>query len=170
MTRTTLYLFALFVFALDQLTKRWVVMRLPLNEIGKVLIPNFLMLTRTSNTGSAFGLFPGSTLILAAAALIAVSAIIVYVARQKQGLSVLLGIALALPLGGALGNFIDRIRLGYVVDFIDARVGSYQWPVFNVADSAICIGVALLAIYYLRMDAHTDDEADRPEPSHVENK
>ena len=61
-----------------------------------------------------------------------------------------LAVALALPLGGALGNFADRVRLRYVVDFFDLHVRTHQWPVFNIADSAICVGVALLTLRFWR--------------------
>jgi len=149
MTKTTVYLLAAFVLVLDQLTKVWAVAHLPLDTPSVVLISRVLYLTRTSNTGSAFGLFPGSTEVLAVAALLAAAAIVIYVARQRTAFSPMIGFALALPLGGALGNFLDRVRLSYVVDFIDLRIGTYQWPVYNVADSAICVGVALLAIMFL---------------------
>ena len=173
MTKTTVFLLAAAVIALDQLTKRWAVANLALDTPSVVLISKVLYLTRTSNTGSAFGLFPGSTAILAIAALAAALGIVAYVVRQRSTLSPLLGIALALPLGGALGNCIDRARLSYVVDFIDLRIGTYQWPVFNVADSAICIGVALLAIVFLKHGngaPHESNHGDSaiPEHSHVD--
>ncbi len=149
MSKLTLFLLAIFVLALDQLTKHWAVRAIALDS-SIVLIPKFLYLTRTTNTGSAFGLFPTATVILAVASLAAAVAIIVYVWRHKDGMPLLTALGLALPLGGALGNFLDRSRLGYVVDFVDVRFGSYPFPVFNVADSAICIGVLLLAINYLK--------------------
>jgi signal peptidase II len=164
MTRPTIFLLAALVLALDQLTKHWAVRHLPLDQIGVVLLPHVLYLTRTSNTGSAFGLFPGSTVVLAAVALIAATAIAAYVVRHPM-VPAALGIALALPLGGALGNFLDRVRIGHVVDFIDARIGSYEWPVFNVADSAICIGVAILALIYAKQSVSDHPASAETEPS-----
>ncbi|HEX5324205.1 MAG TPA: signal peptidase II, partial [Capsulimonadaceae bacterium] len=83
-------------------------------------------------------------------ALAAVIGIIAYAVRAHWPMAVLTGLALALPLGGAAGNFLDRVRLGHVVDFLDVRIGDYNWPIFNVADSAICVGVVLLACSFLR--------------------
>jgi signal peptidase II len=168
MSKATVYVLAAFVFALDQVTKHWAVSHLALDTQSVPLIPRVLYFTRTSNTGSAFGLFPGSSQILALAALAAAIAISVYVARSRTLLPWMIGIALALPLGGALGNFLDRIRLSYVVDFIDLRIGTYQWPVFNVADSAICIGVALLAIVFVTHDRAKDNDSTAPQKSLVE--
>ncbi|MFQ5933912.1 MAG: signal peptidase II, partial [Dehalococcoidia bacterium] len=90
--------------------------------------------------GSAFGLFTNQTLILTIAAVIGVGFIAFFLIRGS-GNSVLLSISLALQLGGAIGNIIDRVAYGHVIDFVDLRV----WPIFNVADSSITIGVLLLA-------------------------
>lgn len=103
------------------------------------LIPGMLHLTYVQNTGAAFGLFQGFTgafvlISLGVAAWVALELI------RHRHQAVLTQSALALVLGGAIGNLIDRLWLGYVIDFIDVRV----WPVFNVADSAISVGVALL--------------------------
>ena len=107
---------------------------------GLPLLPPVLHLTYVQNTGAAFGLFRGWAVMFVAASVL----IIGWIARQllrpsaPWPRSVLWGYGLVL--GGAVGNLLDRIRLGYVVDFLDLRV----WPVFNVGDSAITIGVALL--------------------------
>ncbi len=168
MTRFTALLLAAFIFALDRATKIWAVHRLPLDQQGITLIQRVLYFTRTSNTGSAFGLFSHSTVLLAAGSLLAALVIAYYIFRQRHALPVMLGIALSLPLGGALGNFYDRARHGSVVDFIDLRIGSYEWPVFNVADSAICIGVALLALYSFRTMASEADPALNQPPTKTE--
>jgi len=147
--RSAFYGLALLVLALDQVSKRWVA-GLFLPGDSRDLLPGFFSLTYVRNTGGAFGILPAGTLALAGAALLAAGAIVVYVSRLKTPLPLLLAIALALPLGGALGNFADRVRLRYVVDFFDVHLGVHQWPVFNVADSAICVGVALLAFYFWR--------------------
>jgi len=146
---TVFYLLALLVLAADQLSKHWVA-GLFLPGDSRDLLPGFFSLTYVRNTGGAFGILPAGTLALAVAALLAAVAIVVYVSRVKGPLPLLLAVALALPLGGALGNFADRVRLRYVVDFFDVHIGIHQWPVFNVADSAICVGVTLLAFYFWR--------------------
>lgn len=168
MSRTLFYTLALLVLAADQLTKQWVLRVYPTwpqTDFGysRDLIPGFFSLTYVNNTGGAFGILPSGTQLLALAALAAAVAIIVYTFRVKEPLSRWLAVALALPLGGAVGNLLDRVRLHYVVDFLDVHLGRhYQWPVFNVADSAICIGVALLAFYFWRQPA-----GDKPGPNPV---
>jgi signal peptidase II len=151
--RRLLYSLALLVLIADQWTKRWVLSAYPTwpsdgGDYSRDLIPGFFSFTYVHNTGGAFGILPEGTQLLALAALIAAVGIIVYTVRARSPLPRLLGFALALPLGGSLGNLLDRVRLHYVVDFLDVHVGVHQWPVFNVADSAICLGVGLLAVYF----------------------
>ena len=125
-------------------------------EDDLVLIPGFFSLSFNVNTGGAFGIFQQGTLLLALAAAIAAAAIIAYTIRAKMPLPKLLAVALALPLGGAVGNLVDRVHLHHVVDFLAFYVGParrWPFPIFNLADSAICIGVGLLALYYSRQPA-----------------
>ncbi len=155
MKRRAFYALALLVFVSDQLTKQWVLRVYPSwpdsdGAFSREIIPGFFALTYVRNTGGAFGILPTGTFGLALAALAAAVAIVVYTIRARSPLPRLLAFALALPLGGSLGNLIDRVRLHYVVDFLDVYVGPHHWPVFNVADSAICVGVALLAISFGR--------------------
>lgn len=155
MTRPAFLSLALLILVLDQLSKQWVVRVYPSWPNGSGgysldLVPGLLALTYVHNTGGAFGILPTGTLGLAFAALVAATAIVVFVARARSPLPRLLALALALPLGGSLGNLLDRVRLRYVVDFLDVHWGSHQFPVFNVADSAICVGVALLAWHFWR--------------------
>lgn len=149
MTRLGFYSLAGLVLVADQGTKHLVAGAFQPGD-SRVVLPGLFSLTFVRNTGGAFGILPAGTLGLAAAALLAAGAIIVYTSRLPRPLPRVLAVALALPLGGALGNFLDRVRLRYVVDFFDLHVGRHQWPVFNIADSAICIGVALLASYFWR--------------------
>ena len=157
MSRWAIYSIALLVLLADQAAKAWVLAahwRWP--EDDRVLVPGFFSLSFNVNTGGAFGILPHGTLLLALAAAVAAVAIILYTMRAKMPLSPLLGAALALPLGGAVGNLLDRVRLGHVVDFLALYAGPdrrWQFPVFNVADTAICIGVGLLALYYGRQPA-----------------
>ena len=149
MARPVFFALAVLILALDQLSKFLIVRVLPEGASFNIL-PGVFYLTHTTNTGAAFGVFPRATPVLALTALVAVVGIIVYALRASWPVTYLVGTALALPLGGATGNFLDRARLGYVVDFLDVRIGAFSWPVFNVADSAICIGVGLLAYTALR--------------------
>lgn len=150
MSRWTVYSLALLVLILDQISKAWVARTFVLNG-SRDLIPDFFSLTFVRNTGGAFSILPNQARFLALAAAFAAVAIIVSTARTRGRLPRVLGVALALPLGGALGNLTDRVRFGSVVDFLDWHIGTHQWPVSNIADVAICIGVALLAIYFWRL-------------------
>ena len=143
------YLFlSLGVVVLDQWTKWLVEVHLP-HHTSHPLIPGFLNLTHVRNTGVAFGLFAsegidGSWLLtlLGLAALAAVAVYFWYAPARDR----MLLVALSLVVGGAIGNLIDRVSSGAVTDFIDVYVGTHHWPSFNVADSAISIGIVLMAI------------------------
>jgi signal peptidase II len=128
----------------DQVTKTLVVMRLAPGE-SHPLLPPIISLTHVQNTGAAFGLFKGQQLVFVGLSLIVIGWLI-WELRAPQRLASIVRWGSALILGGASGNLIDRLRLGYVTDFIDCHV----WPVFNVGDSAITIGVGLLLIQSLR--------------------
>jgi signal peptidase II len=137
------------VVGLDQLTKAVVVRSIGLHDYVP-LIDGLLSLSHVRNHGAAFGLLsdwnlPYQSLLLSVLSLAALGAIATYFMRLPTTAR-LPRLALALVLGGAVGNVIDRLRLGYVVDFVHVYWREYQWPDFNVADSAITIGVALLVI------------------------
>lgn len=123
-----------------------------------------LSLTYTTNTGAAFGLFPDHGTLFIIVAVVVITAIIFYYYHLPAGYG-LARFALGLQLGGALGNLIDRVRQGYVVDFVDLNFWPLQnWPVFNLADSAIVVGVGLLALTMLREDlADQDNEVGTSE-------
>ncbi|MDQ6693204.1 MAG: signal peptidase II [Chloroflexota bacterium] len=140
---------ALLVIVLDQLSKAWVVANVSLRE-ARPVIQGFARLRYTQNSGAAFGFFQGWTGALSIAAVAVVIAIFVSASRSGSN-SRLTTLALGLVVGGALGNLVDRIRLGYVVDFFEVygpqvRLNNtvYTFPVFNLADSAITVGVLLL--------------------------
>ena len=147
--RTPAYAFALVVFALDQLTKWLVTGPLGLVVEGQkiVLLPIF-SLTRVHNHGFSLGLGQAQTdlqrwLLVAGTSIIAII-VAWWIAREEKGGE---RMALALVLGGALGNIVDRVRLGYVVDFLDLHFGEWRpFLVFNVADAAISIGVVILLL------------------------
>lgn len=137
------------VVALDQATKAAIDGLLSLHE-SRALIDGLLQITYVRNYGAAFGLFSSASLphqstMFAVLSLVALLAIGVY-AWKLPSSSRLPRSGLALIMGGALGNLLDRVRLGYVIDFVDAYWGSHHWPAFNAADSAISIGVSLLVL------------------------
>ena len=137
------------VAAFDQLTKYLVVRRLELHE-SVAIIPGLVDFTHVRNTGAAFGLlnaveFPGKPLVIAAIALVALAVMGAYAAQLPAEHRVA-RIGLALILGGAAGNLIDRIRQGYVVDYVDVYRGDWHFWAFNVADAAITAGVILIVL------------------------
>ena len=135
---------AIFIFLLDQLSKFFISRNVGINESVPV-IKNILHITFVRNTGAAFGILKSGTLLFTVISVLAAIAIIAYLVRNANA-SFLKNIALSVILGGVLGNLVDRLRFGYVIDFLDFRI----WPVFNVADSAITIGVFLLIFILLR--------------------
>jgi signal peptidase II len=142
--------------ALDRWTKILVQNRFDLNESISV-IDGFFNITYVRNTGVAFGIFssissPAKSVLLSVFTAFAAVVVIVYSVRSSVR-NRALQIALGLILGGALGNLYDRLAYGYVVDFLEFYVGNYHWPSFNVADSAISIGVVLLAFEIIRNEA-----------------
>ena len=136
--KITIWIIAISVFVLDRISKLWISQKFALNETTEI-IKNIFHLTLVHNTGAAFGIFRNQTLFFISISVFAIVAIIVYIKRSPKH-SRSRDIALALILGGAFGNLVDRLFFGYVIDFLDFRV----WPVFNVADSAITIGTVLL--------------------------
>jgi len=148
----TAYVFALLIILLDQATKAWVISGLTLHEVGRIpVLPPILNFSWVENTGVSFGLFGGGEARWGLAIFsIIVSAGLAWWATKSDRR--LLITAIGFVMGGALGNVIDRIRFGYVVDFIDfSGTGVFPW-VFNVADSAITIGVILLILDSLMSD------------------
>jgi len=136
-------LLAVITLALDQFTKWLVASNLAVNQSVDPIPALFgvLAITHVTNTGVAFGLFKEAGTFFIFVAVVVITVIVVYLRQLPQD-QWLVRLALGLQLGGAFGNLVDRLRLGYVVDFIDLKI----WPVFNVADSAIVVGVALLAV------------------------
>lgn len=141
------FLIALLVVLLDRGTKWLVASRISLND-SIMVVPGFFRLTHVQNTGAAFGLFADSAsewkvsilVIFSLLALVVVSALLW---RNSHSITSV-GVGLSLILGGAVGNLWDRLFSGHVVDFFDFYLGSYHWPAFNIADSAIVIGALLL--------------------------
>jgi len=147
------FLTAVLVILLDQVTKFYVVSHFQLHESLPV-IDGFFNLTYIRNPGAAFGFLAGASpvfrgLFFTAVTLIAVSLILYYLVKNLVS-NLSLVIPLALILAGALGNLVDRIRFGEVVDFLDVYIAGYHWPAFNVADSAISIGAVFLIVEMIK--------------------
>jgi signal peptidase II len=143
------------ILLLDQWTKSMVVQKLPLYQRVNV-IQGFFDLTHVRNTGGAFGIFGGEkgglgSILFVVVSLIAIGAIVFLFLRVKENEKTL-ALSFSLILSGAVGNLIDRLRYGEVVDFLDFHLSTYHWPAFNVADSAICIGIGLMALELLKGD------------------
>ncbi|WP_312262889.1 signal peptidase II [Candidatus Igneacidithiobacillus taiwanensis] len=136
------------VILLDQGVKVWLSQIWRVGQ-GIVVIPGFLNFRLVHNTGAAFSFLAGAggwqRWLLVAIALLVIVVLVAILRRLKPGAH-WIAIALTLILGGAMGNLIDRIRLGYVVDFIGVHWGNLYWPYFNIADSAISIGAVMLII------------------------
>jgi signal peptidase II len=135
---------------LDQASKLLVLGTFQAGEV-RPIIDGFFNLTLTFNRGAAFGLWswltPGIREIVLGLTVLFAMAVVVYFLSRPYYQNALSQFALASILGGAIGNIMDRVRLGAVVDFLDVYYGTYHWPAFNVADSAICIGVAILILF-----------------------
>ena len=134
---------SLWVILTDQLTKYIIAKSLAVNQ--SIAVAPFLKISHIHNIGAAFGLFRGLQLLFVAFALLVIIATIYYFDKIPEKDKFLQG-AIALILGGAIGNLIDRILWGYVIDFIDFIF----WPAFNVADSAITVGAIIFALYLFR--------------------
>ena len=140
------------VLILDQVTKALILAHLPLG--GSIaVIPGFFDLTHVHNPGGAFGFLAGMSaevrsLLFIAVSLVAAGLILYFYWQTPLGQR-FLSVGLALIFGGAVGNLVDRMRFGIVVDFLDVYAGTLHWPAFNVADSAITVGVCIFAYHIL---------------------
>jgi signal peptidase II len=146
------FLIALAVVALDRVTKWTISHRLTLHD-SITVIPGFFRIIHTENPGAAFGIFADSPALWKIALLITFSIIALFIVGtllwKNSHVMTSTGIGLSLILGGAIGNLWDRIVSRHVVDFLLFYVGRYQWPAFNVADSAIVVGAGLLVFEIL---------------------
>ena len=159
--RTGVLLIAAAVLALDQITKLMVSAWIPF-QIRIDLIDNFLALTHVRNTGAAFGLLGDAPVAPVRAGLVVVSVLaigLIWVYARQGWHEPRVMATFGRILGGALGNLIDRLRLHYVVDFIDVHWGRYHWPSFNVADTAITVGAISL---FIVMAKQGEVEKDSP--------
>ncbi len=139
------YVIALVAIIIDQISKHLVATRMELREQIPV-IGDFFMITSHRNQGAAFGILQNQRWFFIVITIAVVIALVWYIQKVKSRPDKLLPVALSLVLGGAIGNFIDRLRMGEVVDFFQFNFGSYTFPIFNVADSCIVVGVALIIL------------------------
>lgn len=148
-----LLLIAAIVVVLDQVSKAWIVARLPIGPYGEAgaipVVRGFLYLIHVDNTGAAWSLFTGRSLLLAVLAAATLGAIFIW--RHALGLRAAgAQVSFGLLCGGIVGNLADRLRHGHVIDFIDFHFGRYIYPTFNIADCGICVGVGLYLLQSLR--------------------
>lgn len=144
-----LFIVCIGILFLDQWTKHLVQEKLLLQQRIEV-VPGFFNLVHVRNTGGAFGIFGGvrgglGSLLFIVVSVIAIGSIVFFFVKIREEERTLF-VSLSLILSGAIGNLIDRIHYGEVVDFLDFHLRSYHWPAFNIADSSICIGIGLMAL------------------------
>jgi signal peptidase II len=145
--------FALGTLLVDQLSKFWLNSRIPFGTYGEPdavrVIRGFFYIVHVGNTGAAWSMFSGRSVMLALLA--GATLVAIFIWRKALGLrDTTTQVCFGLLCGGITGNLVDRLRLGHVVDFIDLHFGSYVYPTFNIADAGICIGVVLYVIHSLR--------------------
>lgn len=159
------------IFMIDQTTKAWAVRRLRFGG-DQEIIPGFLNFAYAQNTGVAFSMLDdhgdAGRWGLSVVAFIAAALVLYFFWRTPRADDRILG-ALALLLAGIVGNVVDRMRLGFVVDFIDVQFGSWHYPTFNVADMAICLGAGLL-ILDMFLSKKTEDGKQKTEENAVAEK
>ena len=147
------------ILAADQATKAWIIARLPFNTYGEgsgaiTVVRGFLYIVHVGNTGAAWSTFSGRSVALAVLA--AASLVGIFLWRKALGLvGIYAQVCFGLLCGGITGNLADRILHGHVIDFLDFHFGAYVYPTFNVADSAICVGVTLYALSAFRTPRRT---------------
>ena len=155
------------IFVLDQITKFWIAARVPFNPLHShgighdiVVIPEFFYIIHVGNTGAAWSMFSGKSVLLALLAAMTLLAIFLW--RRALGLrDRMTQVCFGLLCGGIVGNLVDRLMHGHVIDFIDLHFGSYIYPTFNVADSGICVGVILYVWQSLRGGPETKDQGQK---------
>jgi len=157
------------VVAIDQVTKFWVAGRMNLFESIPV-VPGFFSITYVRNPGAAFGMFSEAHGLLRMGFLVSVSLVAVVMLSvfflKSPHAERVSRVAAVLVIGGALGNLIDRLRFGEVIDFLDVFVGRLHWPAFNVADSAITIGIGMFVVSAWReREVRRQPRSDGPSPA-----
>lgn len=140
-----LLLTALAILVADQLTKALVVANLAIGEKAR-LLGDLVQVWHAQNRGAAFSLFQGGTVLFLVVSVLSI-AMVAYFHRGMRDRSPWLHVVLGVILGGTLGNFLDRLRQGYVTDWLSVGIGDTRWPTFNVADSSVVVGIGILVVY-----------------------
>lgn len=148
--KNKVYLTSVIVLLIDQIVKLLIKTNMNLNEEISI-IPNFFSIQYLKNTGAAFSILENKTILLAITSIICISVIIYYL-KKEENLTTAMYLSFGLVLGGILGNLIDRIVYQGVIDFLSFQIFNYNFPVFNIADIGITIGVLLLIIIYISRD------------------
>ena len=144
------------LYAADQVTKALVVANLAYGERVDV-VGDVVQLWHVRNTGAAFSILPGFTWLFVPVTIVALG-MVAYFFREFRSRSLWIHVILGMVLAGTLGNLTDRLRWGYVVDFVSVGVGDLRWPTFNVADPSVVIGIILLVAYLTFLDPRQRDE------------
>jgi len=168
---------AIAVFVADQVSKRWVDASFGLSKPSELapgavvpptdVLDGLIRITKTYNNGALFGMFSSTAAVFAIASLAVIGVILWYVLTRGGRGPILVTIALGLLLGGAVGNLVDRVRWGYVVDFVDMGIGGVRFYIFNVADASISIAIVLLLAHSLwadRASRHAETPRASPDP------
>lgn len=142
-----LLLTALTILVADQLTKALVVANLAIGENAR-LLGDLVQVWHAQNRGAAFSLFQGGTILFLVVSVLSIG-MVAYFHRTLRDRTPWLHVVLGIILGGTLGNFIDRLRQGYVTDWLSVGIGDTRWPTFNVADSSVVVGIGILVVYLL---------------------
>ncbi|MCM3160420.1 MULTISPECIES: signal peptidase II [Metabacillus] len=150
------YIIAAVIILIDQVTKWLIVRNMQIGE-NITVIENFFYITSHRNRGAAWGILEGQMWFFYIITAVVIVGLIYYIQKHTKENKVM-GVALGFMLGGAIGNFIDRLFRKEVVDFINTYIFSYDFPIFNIADSALCIGVALLFIHMLFFEGKQEKE------------
>lgn len=148
--KNKVYLTSVIVLLIDQIVKLLIKTNMNLNEEISI-IPNFFSIQYLKNTGAAFSILENQTILLAITSIICISVIIYYL-KKEENLTTAMYLSFGMVLGGILGNLIDRIFYQGVIDFLSFQIFNYNFPVFNIADIGITIGVLLLIIIYISRD------------------
>src|SRR4030065_1600011 len=162
-----LSIFCFGILLLDQWTKSLIVQKLSLYQRVEV-IQGFVNIIHVGNTGWAFGIVGGEkgglgSILFVVVSLIAIGSLVYLFIKIKENEKIL-ALSFSLVLSGAIGNLIDRLRYGEVIDFLDFYLFSYHWPAFNIADSAICLGIGLMALELLIRDRKKSTKSQTPNP------
>ena len=143
---------ALAILVADQVTKALVVSNLAVGQKAQ-LLGDVVLIWHAQNRGAAFSLFQGGTIVFLVVSVLSIG-MVAYFHRSLRAQGLWLHVVLGVILGGTLGNFIDRLRHGYVTDWLSVGIGETRWPTFNVADSSIVVGIGILVLYLFL--AHPD--------------